>query len=215
MLNSLKFYMTAIVILHDNKDDKGMVAKAAVILILVSALPILFSSVLYIKRVWLEEEKNVKTWGTLYIGRDVLATHDHRAWLAPIAFFLRRLLFVIIAVHLFDKPLMQLFAHQALVMATVVYMVHDGRAWRDKGLIWVEVGSEMALMMMTVLAQECLRQPIRSEEIDNVTVCLYVTLGLLLAGNIAYMIYAWVQQRREKKRKKWLEKMRKEAIAQR
>ena len=71
---------------------------------------------------------------------------------------------------------------------------------------WAEVGSEMGLLLITVLAQESLRSPIRSKRLDWVGNWIFIVLGLILLLNVVYIIYAYILNCLEKRRKKELEK---------
>ena len=91
-------------------------------------------------------------------------------------------------------------------MAAIVYQVYDSRAYRDKMYAWAEVGSEMGLLLITVLAQESLRSPIRSKRLDWVGNWIFIVLGLILLLNVVYIIYAYILNCLDKRRKKELEK---------
>ena len=71
---------------------------------------------------------------------------------------------------------------------------------------WAEVGSEMGLLLVTVLAQESLRAPIRSKQLDWVGNLIFISLGLILLLNVVYITYAYILRCLDKRRKKELEK---------
>ena len=78
---------------------------AIALIIIVNFVVYLFYRVLKRQNEKLEEEDNQKSIGSLYNGKNV-RMGEHRMHMYPIAFFLRRGLFIAASVYLFDYPQM-------------------------------------------------------------------------------------------------------------
>ena len=79
-----------------------------------------------------------------------MTDEDHKAHLYPFPFFIRRAAFIAATVFLFDYPLMQMYVHFVLTMATVAILANNSRAYESKGQRVVEVGTEF-LMHLTCI----------------------------------------------------------------
>ncbi len=63
------------------------------------------------------------------------------------------MIFIIVSVYLFEKPAMQLIVHQALIVFTIMYISHDRYKFIDDAQRYIEISSEVLLLLTTVLIQ--------------------------------------------------------------
>mmetsp|Transcript_28884 Transcript_28884/g.38508 ORF Transcript_28884/g.38508 Transcript_28884/m.38508 type:complete len:256 (+) Transcript_28884:67-834(+) len=109
-LNSLKLSMTAIVVQKAVEKGAGDIASSIGLLVVLNGAPLIFYMALRRNQSTLSEPETIKSIGSIYAGKNV-TSEGHCAWLYPMAFFWRRTLFIVITVHLFDWPYMQMLAH--------------------------------------------------------------------------------------------------------
>ena len=128
-LNTLKFNMSSMVVLVKESSSASSTFVAALLLICFSVIvPLALIRLIYINRAILHELKMIIRFGTIYSGRrvkDLLG--ERRVWIYPATFFVRRTVFAIATVSLFEHPNMQMIVHQFLTMATLVYLCIDNR----------------------------------------------------------------------------------------
>ena len=117
---------------------------ASAILFTFVLLPIIYSVVLYKLDGTLGEEKNVKTIGTLYLGRRV--DNGSNVWLYPLFFFLRRTAFVAVTIYLFAFPSLQMLSHQLLTLGMLLYLCWDDQMFETTSQKIVEIGSEYLML---------------------------------------------------------------------
>ena len=106
LLNALKFYMASMINFKTDHDDNSVDRVFAIaILIIINVIALYFSCLLHRNKTQLGQESSINRYGTLYQGREIKEM-KHPLYLQPLAFFLRRLLFSVVTVYLFDKPQM-------------------------------------------------------------------------------------------------------------
>ena len=103
--------MAAFVVLSLSDGEAGKIAQGVLFLLFLIAIPIFLAVVLYRNGDKLETEVIKKKIGSLYAGKDVSESHNHRVWVSPLMFFYRRLFFIVASVYLFDHPSMQMLVH--------------------------------------------------------------------------------------------------------
>ena len=106
LLNALKLNMTAMTTYKTNLSDDANVSIASCIMFMFVFLPFVYAIILYRKNDELDDEKNIKAFGTLYQGRYVGEDISSKAWLFPFFFFFRRTAFVSATIFLFSWPSM-------------------------------------------------------------------------------------------------------------
>ena len=152
MLSFLKLNMTVMLTLRaTNHENSWQVPVAIASLALLSLMPIFFSFVLYKKHTELDLEENHKKIGTLYLGHNVGGDRLIRPEFFPCAFFYRRTIFLTVSIFLFEKPAMQLMVHGVLTLLTIIYLSVDTRMFKQRTQAFVEIGSEVILLEITVV----------------------------------------------------------------
>ena len=104
LMNALKLYMSAFVILGQSWEDKASVTFAFFMLMFLFSVPILASRTLYKENDNLTKDKSLKKYGNLYVGKDVDPEKQHRIWIFPLLFFYRRFIFACVSVFAFSDP---------------------------------------------------------------------------------------------------------------
>ena len=151
LLNTLKFYMSAMVVLKKSDGNGAKFAQSVSFLLFLSALPIYFLTVVYRNRESLEMKEKSSKFGALYSGKNVSNRAKHRVWLFPMTFFYRRLIFICVSVFLFDTPSMQMLVHQVLTMATLIYLLSFNQRFVSREQKVIEIGSEMLMLLTSLL----------------------------------------------------------------
>ena len=124
------------------------------IIVLLNILPLIYARVLCKKAKNLENEEVSRKIGNLYDNKNVKSGKDHKVWVFPISFFFRRVIFAILTIFLFDRPNLQMIAHQFISLLTIVYLSRDQTRFKDKGTQVVEIGTEMLLLCTCTLIQQ-------------------------------------------------------------
>ena len=75
---------------------------SVLILIGISALPLLFAGIMYKNARTLESDKSMEKYRAIFSERTV--KEGKRIWLYPIVFFLRRAAFITVTVFMFERP---------------------------------------------------------------------------------------------------------------
>ena len=130
VLNSLKLNMSAIVVLRSSDRSMLSFAFAIATLAILNGLPFVYYIILNRNHDELTKEENRKSYGALYAGKNV-SRDDHRAQFYPMLFFWRRALFISATVYMFSYPLMQMYAHYALTMSTMIIMLSSNHAFES------------------------------------------------------------------------------------
>ena len=94
--------------------------------------PIIFLRVILKYHNRLEEDDIKAKYGSMYRGKNV-EDIDHKAYLYPMLFFWRRLVFAFATVYLFSYPLMQMYVHLGLTMLTLILLMQNKRAFESQG----------------------------------------------------------------------------------
>ena len=105
-LSALKFNMTCLVVFKKESSSASEIFIAVVLFIGIAiVVPATLIRIINKNKEILDLEKIVKTYGTTYMGRRVINSLDERkVWIYPAIFFMRRTLFIIATVFLFEKP---------------------------------------------------------------------------------------------------------------
>ena len=203
-LNALKFNMSSMVVFYNDSSSAGSTFVAALLFICFSvAVPIVLIWIVYINRDTLHELKMKLKFGTMYSGRRVIDfIYERRVWVYPATFFIRRTLFAITTVSLFEHPYMQMIVHQFLTMATLVYLCNDDRMFTDNSQRFTEIVSEIFLLLISVLLIQFERYKKFDDEVQSLEISIYVSLGLLMLFNTIFLIYGVVIDCLESKRLK-------------
>lgn len=82
------------------KEAGGLNTAYIPLILLNAAIPLAFARVLHRRRYALEEESNINSIGALYDGKRGFG----QIWLLPIAFCIRRTVFIALTVFVLDKP---------------------------------------------------------------------------------------------------------------
>ena len=208
VLNSLKLNMQAVVAVKATGGSIADFASSIGIIVLINGSPLIFYIVLNRNHDNLEDKQRQKSYGALYIGKNV-TSDNHKAQFYPMIFFWRRLIFIIVTVYLFDYPLMQMFVHFALNITMMAILLYDERAFSSKGQRYVEIGSELGLHFTSIMLSLFMNASYDSEQKDAI---LNLTLGIfgsLIIGNAAYILWFTVNSCIEKLRMKRLEQLKK------
>ena len=154
LLNSLKFTYSALCVFKQADAGAGSVFVAILLLLLVSLSPLVLSRILYKHNNELKETETENKIGTLYEGKNVESKRKHRAWVFPLVFFGRRLVFVVCTVALFDYPSQQMIMHQILSLVMLAYLLLDRQMFAEKTRHFVEFGTEALLLIVSTLMQQ-------------------------------------------------------------
>ena len=104
-LNTMKLNLASMVTYKNYEQSSAAeVIVAALILSLLNILPIALALVVYWQTDRLELDENTQKFGTIYEGRNVSSTRNHRVWFYPFTFFTRRMLFMMLTVFLIETP---------------------------------------------------------------------------------------------------------------
>ena len=131
LLSSLKINLIAMVALKRATDDPLSIVLASLLSIFIMALPLYLARILYVNKDELDDEVNVKKFGTLYEGKDI-SRENHHVWLYPITFLYRRVIFMAATVFLIDWPSMQMIVHQLLTLASIAYVSYEGKMFLSR-----------------------------------------------------------------------------------
>ena len=203
-LNALKFNMSSMVVFYKESSSVGSTFVAALLFVgFTIVVPIVLIRIVYINRASLHELKMILKYGTMYSGRRVIDLIDERrVWVYPFIFFVRRTLFAIATVSLFEYPSLQVIVHQFLTMATLIYLCNDSRMFMDNSQRVTEIISELFLLLISVLAIQFERYKNSDDEVKNLEISIFISLGLLMLFNTMFLIYGIFIDRRESKRVK-------------
>ena len=102
---------------------------------------------------------------------------------------------------------MQMISHQFLSLLVIIYISIDNHMFKDKATRVVEIATE-ALLFVSCLFIQVLILPLEEASINDVSVMIYISVGLLIFVNIAFVIYNVRLNCKDKKRLKLREKRR-------
>jgi len=206
ILNSLKLAVSALVAIKAGAPDAST-AVPVTTLTIVNLTPLLFLWVGYLNRDNLDREEIRSRMGSIYTGKNV-QDKEHRAYLYPLAFFWRRILFAVATVYLLEHPALQIIVHYLLTMLMVVLLLWDGRAFESQSQRLVEIGSEFLLHLSSIMLAQFINPAYSSDEIEHMEVVTLVFLGLLLALNIIFILWFAISSCMSKRRTKaWLARL--------
>ena len=209
ILNSLKLTMTALVAFKVNKDRLTDLSSAIGIVAMLNLAPIIFYCTVRANRSKLGDEEIQKVIGAIYMGKNIEKANSN-AGLFPMGFFWRRTLFVVVTVYLFDWPSMQMIAHQVLTVLLIISLVADKSAFESTSQKTIEIGSELMLHFSSImLAQFCIRD-YTDAQLSMAEVWTLIFFGSLVLLNVTFIVYVFVKDCKEKRRKKRLEKLKTE-----
>ena len=176
---------------------------ASIVIGCLTITPIVFAIVLCKKRAELEEEKHVNSFGRLYDTKNVKRS-DHRVYQWPIMFFLRRMLFCLMTVLLFDYPNMQFIVNQILTLATIMYLTYDSHLIFAKGQRNIKAGSEALFLFTCIFLQQYTDSTLSEKAKDANQILFFIAFGVLVFLNNFYLLRTIIQSCSEKKHKqKW------------
>ena len=153
LLNSLKLNISAFVVMASPQKTGTDVSIAAATLTVINLAPLVCCFVIYRNRRMLLEKENIKSFGTLYEGRNAKDS-NHKIMLYPVAFFYRRTAFTIFSVYLFNYPALQMMMNQLLTLAMAAYLLHDSNLFESRSQKVVEVGSEVLFLTSCLFLQQ-------------------------------------------------------------
>lgn len=185
ILNLLKLYMAAFVVLKAPSEKETIALLTAIAILFVVTLSLyLFYRVLKRQNEKLKNAEIVQSIGSLYIGKNV---HDegHSMHVYQVLFFLRRGLFVVATVYLFDYPHLQMIVHQMLTLTFGVYIVRDTQMYATRSQKMIEIGSEFILHCISITLSQYLNVKSGQDAIENLS---FVLFGLLFFGNLGLTI---------------------------
>lgn len=134
----------------------------------------------------------------------------HRAQLFPLAYFFRRSGFACVTVLLFEYPVLQFACNGLLTLLYLAYLASDRYNFESKSRQIVEIGTELLyLLICTIMLQmsnPTYREDESTEAIEKAFLCC---VGLVIILNVIYVIHTAIQNNKESKRKKLLEKNKK------
>lgn len=159
MLNTLKWNLLTLTAFTALKGSTTEIVFGVLLYIVLNLLPFFYLWLLYKQQAKLSEEKTIKTIGTLYDGLQIkrlpFAGHEgmiNDVWFYPAVFMIRRSLFILITVVLFDYPFLQMPINQALSLAYIRYLC-KWNLFESRSRFYVEVASEF----IGILACVCLQ----------------------------------------------------------
>ena len=113
----------------------------------------------YLYRIREKLEENEKSCGTLYDGLRITIPTAHgqksrpnSVWFYPIAFMLRRSMFIVITVIFFDYPMFQMPANQVLSVLYIAYLSQNN-LFESKLRMSIEIASEFICLIACVFLQ--------------------------------------------------------------
>lgn len=83
-----------------------------------------------------------------------MTSTDQKAFIYPIAFFWRRLMFAFITVYLFDWPQMQMIAHHVLTVLYIGVLVYNPHTYDSVSQKIIEVGSEATMHFTSIFLSQ-------------------------------------------------------------
>ena len=129
ILNCLKLSISGTVALKAAAlAGDGSIVLPLMVIALVSLTPLAFVYVMFRNKERLDREDFRERYGSMYGGKNVYNERT-KAYLYPMLYFWRRLIFAIITVYLFPYPLMQLLVHHFMTMLSVILLVSHKRAF--------------------------------------------------------------------------------------
>lgn len=173
------------------------------LLLLLTMTPIFFFGLLAYRKKRLSDEDSVKSFGTLYKGRNV-EKPTNNVQFDPLAFFFRRSLFTCISVFLFNSPEIQMIVNQCLIMAYIVYLANDSAKFETRSLAFVEIGTETLLLLVCIILQQLTDPRLSSLSSDKIDVAFLISISCLCLVNASYMVYLLVLGCKEKLKKRQL-----------
>eukprot|EP00353_Schmidingerella_taraikaensis_P000698 CAMPEP_0185592168 /NCGR_PEP_ID=MMETSP0434-20130131/67024_1 /TAXON_ID=626734 ORGANISM="Favella taraikaensis, Strain Fe Narragansett Bay" /NCGR_SAMPLE_ID=MMETSP0434 /ASSEMBLY_ACC=CAM_ASM_000379 /LENGTH=200 /DNA_ID=CAMNT_0028217763 /DNA_START=98 /DNA_END=700 /DNA_ORIENTATION=- len=157
-LNSLKLNMLAVVVFKVAEKAIGDVAPAIAILAVLNGAPLVFYIALRRNKDSLDTETTKNSIGSIYAGKNLASEGRNALVYHPWAFFLRRLIFVVITVFKFDQPQIQMLAHHVLTVLMIAVLVYNPRAYQSRSQKIIEVGSEIFMHFTSIcMSQFCVR----------------------------------------------------------
>ena len=185
----MKLSMSGLVALKamKNKVDQGIILPTF-LLFLVVVMPLIFFRAVHKHRGRLLDPKVKGSFGSVYRGKNV-EDLDHKAYLYPMLFFWRRVLFATATVYFFAYPLMQMYVHYFLTFATVILLVINKRAFESKAQRIVEVGSEFLLYACSMMLCQFMNREYNDEQQERLEQWTLATFGTLVLLNVVFIIW--------------------------
>ena len=129
-----------------------------------------------------------------------------RAYVYPIAFLLRRTIFTIITVCLFDYPVIQMILHIQFSLIYICIMISLRENFTTRRRMFTELAVEVISMFACIWLQ-ILLMPLDDKGNKLVTFMFLGTLGLATFFVIIDLIMSIIYKQKEKKRANKLKKL--------
>ena len=158
-LNFIKLNMACFVACYAKGGTAFNTVLAVLLLLVLNLVPAYFCAHLYRNRTSLESKDSIATFGTLYSGLKLKSRSDledptkfeqHKVWVYPLVFMLRKTVFVAITVLFSKSPSMQMTLHEVTTFLYTVYIIRPG-VYECSRKRFVEVGSELLLLPSTLV----------------------------------------------------------------
>lgn len=211
-VNCIKFNTNAVMAIVNNDGTTSQVAIGVSVFLSINLLVLVYAYVLYKRRDDLGDEANRSSIGNLYSGlqlhtlplknqrggnrcgtcccsgKQIKPTTRGAVCLHPVVFMVRRMLFALASVLLFDHPAVQIISHHVMQVGYLCYICQPGHFADEKH--WVsEVTSESLGLVLSALFMQFVRFDLDKDQEEAVTVIFVSTVGLMLASSIAFMVY--------------------------
>ena len=195
LLNALKLNLMAMLALNSNDEDADFMKKLGPILLLIILvqLPFIYVWCLGKRQSELDQPMVANSIGNLYQGLNLkqLEEKDEEkkskcVWHYIFVFLVRRQLFIVLTVFVFDHPNMQMIGHIILTMINSTYLVADPAMFEEKNRKRIEVLNDLVLLLLSLFIQQNLRkpEPDAKEMLGDITLGV---LGLLFIFNVTYI----------------------------
>ena len=214
LLNALKLNLMAMLPLNSNDEDADFVKKLVPILLLIILvqLPFIYVCCLEKRKSELDQPMVSNSIGNLYQGLNLeqLEEKDEEkksksVWHYTFVFLVRRQLFIVLTVFVFEHPNMQMIGHIILTMINSAYLVADPAMFEEKNRKRIEVLNDLVLLLLSLFMQQNLTkpEPDAKEVLGDVTLGV---LGLLFIFNVTYIGTMIWNSIRASKRTKMIQK---------
>ena len=99
-----------------------------------------------------------------------------------------------------------MISHQITTVILMILLLADNMAFESKAQRIIEVGSELFMHLTTIMLAQFLMGTHSNESMAVMEVCSMVFFGALILLNVVYIVFVFVVDCKEKRRKKAIEK---------
>ena len=195
LLNALKLNLMAMLPLNSNDEDADFVKKLVPILLLIILvqLPFIYVCCLEKRKSELDQPMVSNSIGNLYQGLNLeqLEEKDEEkksksVWHYTFVFLVRRQLFIVLTVFVFEHPNMQMIGHIIQTMINSAYLVADPAMFEEKNRKRIEVLNDLVLLLLSLFMLQHMTkpEPDAKEVLGDITIGV---LGLLFILNVTYI----------------------------